>query len=201
MTQSFISNAQEFYSADDIEIGWKYWSSESSLYYLCDNGNKVNLSCIPILEWDGASFSNPAEIVSTYIHKNKFLVLSFSKLEGIRLRNSSRNDKDLLNDINPIIDYLDQQSWYEINFDKISYDVIYNQLLIPCGIDNKGQANAICIKIKTPSSTKAVYTDQNFNESNTKYYDLQGKQVDINMVNDQIIIKTDGFNSTKIYKK
>lgn len=196
-----LACAQKFYEPSDIQVGWKYWSSETSWNYLINNGKKLNVSCLPKLQWSGTSLTNDAEIHTTYMLNNKFIVLSFSVKEGIRLRSSNANY--LLNNLNYSLSYVSTQPWYEIDFENIVYDPIFNQIMIPCGVDNNGAYNAICLSFtdnttKVPSMTE---DSEEFDEDRVKYFDLQGCEVDADTSKGKVLIKSDGRKSVKFYNK
>ena len=84
-----IASAQKFYTSSDVEVGWKYWSSQFSWDYLMSNGEKVTLSSLPKIQWTGGSMANPLEICATYLRNNKFLVITVYEQEGIRVCESN----------------------------------------------------------------------------------------------------------------
>lgn len=202
MLLPMFASAQKFYTSSEVQIGWKYWSSETSWNFLIQNGKKVTLSCIPNIQWSGGGMTNSAEICATYIHDKKFVVITFSEEEGIRLRESNLNHK--FSDLYSSIAYVSNQPWYEIDFENIIYDSTFNRIMIPCGMDYNGNNNAICIDFIDPLlSTKSITDDNNmvFDEEKVKFYNLQGYEVEPDKAKGQVVIKTDGKNSKKIYNK
>ncbi|MGL5014309.1 MAG: hypothetical protein ACRC6V_08470 [Bacteroidales bacterium] len=196
----FFANAQKFYSESDIEISWKYWRDDNSWQHLINNGVNIPISCIPKLEWKGGMMNNPAEICLTYLHNNKFIVITFCESEGIKLREAESNYNFKGTNF---MNYLSNQIWYEIDFENIIYDSTFNRIMIPCGRDNNGYNNAICIDFtKTSTSNSPIKGESiQFDESKVKHYNLQGNEIDIEKNKNQIIIKSDGLNTLKFFNK
>lgn len=196
-----MANAQKFYTSSDIEVGWKYWNSETSWNYLISNGKKVTLSCLPQIQSSGLNLSSPTEICTTFLLNNKFIVITFSESEGIRL--STAGAAITFSSLYSIMAYVSSQLWFEIDFGNIVYDPIFNRIMIPCGVDNSGNYNAICVDfVNSSSSVKSIKSDEKeFDESNVKYYNLQGIKVDVENAKGSILIKSDGHNSVKFYNK
>ena len=204
---------QKFYSIDDYTIGWKYWSSESDLNYLVNKGKKPTISCQPNY-WTSSGFSmsgtNP-DVYATFLIKNKFLLITFTVNGNILIRSVQKdslwgNEYETksynIEDLYGTFSYMRDQSWFEIDFEKIVYDGIYDQIIIPCGKSNDNHYNTICLSFNTDTSVKESLSNQNsFDESNSKYYDIQGKRVDVNKVKNGIVIKSDGTKTKKFHIK
>lgn len=188
--------AQEYYTKDDVTIGWKFWDDQYSWDYLIGNGKPVTLTCSPHMNGNGVSFAYPTEIVATYLRNNKFLVLSFSKTLGIRLRteNGARTLAALLS----TLEYVESQSWYELDFEHIIYDSLFDRIMIPCGKDYNGYNNAICIDFNTNSAVSEYSMGE---VENLNFYDLSGKAVKPDNTNGDIIIKTAGKKSVKFFNR
>lgn len=201
-----IAKAQNFYAPEELEISWKYWASQSDWDYLIGNGKRLTYSCVPNFQFDSMNLSNPHEIITTYCHNNKFLVLSFhdtqysDKTKGIRIRYSRASNSNL-NYLLPTYPYVSSQPWYEIDFENIIFDSTFNRIMIPIGIDENGYHNAICIDFNSSSRIAShEVDDSDFDESKSKYYNAKGQQIDVNNVSDGIIIMTDGKKAKKIMK-
>lgn len=198
-----LASAQKFYDLSEAKPGWKVWDDQNDFDFLISQGDKLTISAIPKLEWDGASLTNPTEVCATYILNNKLLVLTISKEEGVRLRTS--NHIYSLADENNIFQYVMNQDWFEIDFGNIVYDKIFEQIIIPCGLDyyNNNRANAIVFEFNAEASSIYDKEKENveFDESKIKYYDLKGVEVNLDDNKGEILIKTDGENSKKIYNK
>ena len=201
-----ITKAQKYYAPEELEISWKYWTSQSDWYYLIGNGKKLTYSCVPNLSFDGIGLTNCHEIVTTYCHNNKFLVLTFNDnqeniyYKGIRIRYGSSANSNLYK-LLPTYPYVSSQPWYEIDFENIIYDPAFNRIMIPIGIDENGYHNAICIGFNSSSRIAShEVDDSDFDESKIKYYNVKGQQIDVNNVSDGIIIMTDGKKAKKIMK-
>ena len=95
------------------------------------------------------------------------------------------------------------QFWFELDFENIIYDAIFNRIMIPCGTDYNGYPNAICVDFLDTASgmSSTRYDDVEFDEDNVRYFNLQGIEVDADAANDEVIIKTDGRRSLKIFNK
>ena len=189
-------NAQEYYTKEDVTIGWKYWDDSYSWEYLIGNGKPVILSCSPQMNGNGISFTYPTEIVATYLKNNKFLVLSFSKSLGIRLRteNGTWDFSALLS----TMEYVQSQMWYEIDFEHIIYDSVFDRIMIPCGKDYNGYYNAICVDFKSSSAVSEFSLEDN---DHLNYYDLSGKTIAPTKASGDIIIKNNGKKSVKYFNK
>lgn len=200
-----ITNAQKYYSPNELKIKWKYWTSQNSWDYLIDNGKKLSYSCIPNLQDESMSLLNMHEIVATYCLRNKFIVLTFNSdtdpnYGGIRLRYGSRYNWNLSSMMSSY-SYLLKQPWYDIDFENIVYDATFDRIMIPIGIDENGYHNAICIDFTVDTRVAAnEISDNKFDESKTRYYNVNGQQIDPNSISDGILIKTDGKKSIKIIK-
>ncbi len=188
-------NAQKFYSTNDVDVSWKYWSEENSWDYLIDNGEKIPYSAAPYLRGGGNYFVGPDEICYTYFKNGKFLVLTMSEEEGLRLRTGYSAEK-----IGKGFEYIKNCSWYEIDFEHIVYDSTFNRIMIPCGIDENGYHNAICIDFdNTSSHVKSV---KNNNDSQpTNYYDLEGNIINPDNYKGNIVIKRQGCKAQKYINK
>ena len=191
-----FASAQNYYSEDEITIGWRYWTDTYSWDYLISNGKPVTISCSPNLNAEGSYLSFPTEIVATCLRHNKFLVLTFSKRLGIRLR--CDNTPVQLSKYYSWSQVMNQ-SWFEIDYEHIIYDATYDRIMIPCGTDYSGYPNALCIDLKDTSAARSVEVDRK--EGKTRYYDLSGKAVDLEESNGKVVIKTDGRKSVKIINK
>jgi len=199
-----MANAQKFYSSSDVEVSWKYWDSEISWNYLVNNGKKLSLSCLPPIQSSGITMTNPIEICATYLLKKKFIVITFSESEGIKLRTSGPAVS--FSSLFGGMSYVSQQTWYNIDFENIVYDPIFNRIMIPCGVDNNGYFNAICVKfLDSNTSVESIKSDndeQDFDESKVKYYDLLGREVNpIENSKGRILIKSDGKKTVKFLSK
>ena len=194
-------NAQRFVSPSDITVQWKYWSDSAGWDFLINNGTPASLSCIPNFNYDGISLTNPAEICATFHRNNKFLVISFSNDTNIRMCTAYGRSSIALQGGVP---YVQTQSWYEIDFEHIIYDPIFDCVMIPCGIDYNGYHNAICIEFNDTASgikDRLSMDEDEENEEDVKYYDLQGKQVELDDTKGQILIKSGRKNTQKIFNR
>lgn len=197
---SITVNAQKFYSSSEVEIGWKFWDNESGWNFLINNGKKLTISCLPTITSSRVNLANPTEICAFILLNKKFILITFSESEGIKLR-TSNSAITFLSMYNPM-SYVSSRPWYDIDFENIVYDPIFNQIMIPCGIDDTGNFNAICINFIASSSNPISMSENEFNESKVKYYDLQGREVKKNESSKgRILIKTDGKKSVKIINK
>jgi hypothetical protein len=188
--------AQEYYTKDDVTIGWKFWDDQYSWDWLIGNGKPLTLSCAPSMNGGGTSFTYPSEIVATLVKENKFLVISFSKELGIRLR--TEKVTRTFNQLFSTIDYVQEQMWYELDFEHIVYDEIFNRVMIPCGRDYNGYNNAICVDFNTSSAVSEMDFD---NEGKLSYYDLSGKAVELDNSKGNVIIKKSGDKTVKVINK
>lgn len=200
------TKAQKFYSKNELNVSWKYWSNYSDWEYLINNGTKIKYSCVPNFNYQTWSINNPIEIIATYCRNNKFIIISFSEerdydnYSGIRIRDNSY-DVNNITKLCEDLQYAKQFSWYEIDFDNIVYDSFFDRVMIPIGVDYNGYHHAICIGFSDTQSLNSVTIDDTtFNEENVEYYNIKGEQIDINSANDKIIIKTDGKKSVKFLK-
>ena len=199
-----ITKAQKYYEPEELEITWRYWTEQYGWDYLIGNGKKLTYSCIPNLDFPSIGLSNYNEIVTTYCHRNKFIVLTFnsdtdSRYGGIRLRYGTYSRKNMSSLLSSYT-YLRGKLWYEIDFENIIYEPTFDRIMIPIGQDENGYFNAICIDFKWNTRVSIPDMGDNFDESKTKYYNLKGEQIDAENVSDGIIIKTDGKKTSKILK-
>lgn len=188
--------AQEYYTKDDVTIGWKFWDDQYSWDWLIGNGKPLTLSCAPSMNGGGVSFTYPSEIVATLVKDNKFLVISFSKELGIRLR--TEKVTRTFNQLFSTIDYVQEQMWYELDFEHIVYDEIFNRVMIPCGRDYNGYNNAICVDFNTSSAVSEMDFD---NEGKLSYFDLSGKAVELDNSKGNVIIQKSGGKTVKVINK
>lgn len=191
------AHAQNFYSSSEVTLEWKYWTDDNSWDYLIQNGKPVTISCAPRLDSESISLTYPTEIIATYIRANKFLVISFSNNLGIRLREgySAKSFERL----NTIMSYVQEQSWFEIDFEHIVYEPSFDRIMIPCGIDYNGLHNALCIDFITSTAVKSMTQDSS--NSEIRYYDMTGKCVELDDVKGQIVIQTNGNTSVKFLNR
>ena len=201
-----LANAQRLYDPEELEFSWKYWSDTSSWDYLIGNGKKLSFSCVPNLSSEGISLTNSHEIITTYCHNNKFLVLSFLSdtsmyYGGIRIRYGKSNNSSISNYMSTY-SYVCGMYWYDIDFENVVYDATFDRIMIPIGIDENGYHNAICIDFSVDTRVAAnEISDNKFDESKTRYYNANGQQIDPNSISDGILIKTDGKKTIKIIKQ
>lgn len=202
---SLSVNAQKYYTKDDVTVSWKYWSDLNSWDWLISNGKKITINCFPHIVTDGMNLINPPEIIATYCRNNKFIVLKFNEENSDSQHNGIRITTNIgdthLSKVLPTYSYLEERPWYEIDFENIIYEPMYDRIMIPIGIDENGYHNAICIDFAISSGIPQRQNEiQHFDENKVKYYNLLGEEVDIDNVSGQIVIKTDGKMSQKIFK-
>lgn len=187
-------NAQKFYSKKDVSVSLKGGWVENSWDFLIENGEKIPYSAAPYLRGGKNNFVGPDEICYTYFKNGKFLVLTISEEEGLRLRTGYNAEKICDN-----FEYIKNFSWYEIDFEHIVYDSTFNRILIPCGIDEDGYHYAICIGFDASSSVESVKSN-NDNQPAT-YYDLEGRIINPDNYKGNIVIKRQGNKSKKYINK
>lgn len=201
-----IANAQRYYNPEELQFSWLYWSDSSSWDYLINNGKRLTLSCVPNFDFESMSLTNQHEIIATHCRNNTFIVLSFnsnfsSYRGGIRLRYGVSSTVNLSNYLFSVYNYLLNTEWFNIDFENIVYDSIYDRIMIPIGVDENGYNNAICIDFASDTRVEAIGSDNNeFDENKTKYYTINGQQINPDNVSNGIIIKTDGKKTKKIVK-
>lgn len=194
---SLITNpvfCQKFYKTDEINVGWKYWADNYSWDYLIQNGVKLSYG-----------FSSTfKEITATYLKENKFIVLTFSPswerssqlwLEGSYGTLSGYKLENLYDPIS----YVYNQGWFEIDFENIIYEPIFNRIMIPCGVDYNGAHNAICIDFVSPSDNVREATGEV--KDDVICYDLSGRRIKVKNGMQSVFIQKRGNNSKKIFKK
>lgn len=183
--------AQDFYSSNDIEISWKYWDDDNGWEWLINNGTKIPCSC--------ETTARPIRINYFYQKDNKFLIFTFRLNNWITLE--TENDFGTnFSELFPTISYVMGMDWFKIDFDHIVYDATWNRIMIPCGIDERGAHNAICIDFNTTdSSVENVKKDTK--EAIPEYYNLQGRKVNIDDEKGQILIKKEGSSTIKFLNK
>lgn len=183
--------AQDFYSSNDIEISWKYWEDDNGWEWLINNGTKIPCSCETV--------ARPIRVNYIYQKDNKFLFFSFSENIWIELQTESDFGTNF-SQLCQTISYVTKMDWFKIDFDHIVYDATWNRIMIPCGIDERGAHNAICIDFNTTaSSVENVKKDTK--EAIPEYYNLQGRKVNINDAKGQILIKKEGGSTIKFLNK
>lgn len=195
-----IMNAQEWYQPSDINAGWRVWDSVDAFNWLIDNGQKVNISINPQIDYKdetGSLHLNPSltEATCCFVRGNKLLGLTFSKKQGIKLHTEQNVYK--LADIYTAIGDLVKQYWFKIDFEKIAYSPILDWLIIPCGYYAYTGYNAIVINFNETNALNDVYSGSSIGgDKKEQYYSIQGIPIDENQQG-QIIIKTDGKNTIK----
>ena len=189
--------AQQFYEPSDIEATWRVWDSQATFDWLIQNGQKVDVSVNPAPRYSKSTMVVPTEICLSFLKDNRFLCLTFSKSEGIRM--FTENDVFTLSSHFYAIKNLVQQSWFNIDFEHIVYSEPLGWLLIPCGYYEYTGYNAIAINFADVSQVNDIQY-QSYT-GNTEYYNLQGLKVDPEKTKGQVLIKTDGKKSEKVLNK
>lgn len=189
----FVSNAQVFYEPSEIDAMWRVWDSADTFNWILQNGQKVNVSINPKIqftnEFGGSnSIYSVTEVSVCFVRNNKILALTFSKSQGIRMYTEKNIYK--LSDTFSAVNSLVQQSWFNIDFENITYSPILDWLIIPCGYYYYSGYNALSINLNTEGGVYDVYTDSSVADTEAKYYNLQGMPVDENSKG-QVIIKKD----------
>lgn len=196
------ASAQKFYTPDEINVRWMYWEDDYSFKYLIENGKKVSLASIPSFDYKSSGANQPMpgiDIAATYCLNNKFIVLVFKDNDNrFRTRIDSRTYDYYFRDLYTNYKYVTDQIWYEIDFENIVYEPIYNRIMIPIGRSEQGQ-NAWCIDLtSTPSGVKSV--EMELEDGTSKTYDLRGVEVDENTAKG-VVIKKEGNTAKKYFKK
>ncbi|MDE5790275.1 MAG: hypothetical protein K2H96_03480 [Muribaculaceae bacterium] len=189
--------AQQFYEPSDIDAMWRVWDSQATLDWLIQNGQRVNVSVNPAPRYSKSTMVVPTEICLSFLKDNRFLCLTFSQSEGIRM--FTENDVYSLSSSFYAIANLMQQSWFNIDFEHIVYSEPLGWLLIPCGYYEYTGYNAIAINFVDLSQVNDFSYQSN--TGNTEYYNLQGLKVDPQKNYGEILIKTNGIKSEKIFNK
>lgn len=193
-----LIQAQEFYEPSDIDAMWRVWKDKTAYDWVIQNGKKVDVSVNPT-HWSSTShLSFPNEVCLSFLKDNKFLCLTFSKSEGIRMYTQIWVYK--LESHYTEIKNLVQQNWFNIDFEHIVYNDVLGWLIIPCGFSyyNNGN-NAIAINFATADGINTIQYDPIMEEE--EYYNLQGNKVSVDESKGQIIIKTDGRSAKKILNR
>ena len=176
-----ITKAQKYYEPEELEITWRYWTEQYGWDYLIGNGKKLTYSCIPNLDFPSIGLSNYNEIVTTYCHRNKFIVLTFnsdtdSRYGGIRLRYGTYSRKNIITYAglsDEELKEIENQVRRKADFENIIYEPTFDRIMIPIGQDENGYFNAICIDFKGNTRVSIPDMGDNFDESKTKYYNLK----------------------------
>lgn len=194
--------AQQFWQPSEIDALWRVWDSADTFNWLIESGQKVEVSFNPLIRYTNdyggtSSMTSVTEVSVCFIRNNKVLALTFSKSQGIRMY--SENNVYKLSDTYSAIGSLEQQYWFNIDFERIVYSPILDWLLIPCGYHEYIGHNAIAISFSPESSIAEIQS--NIGNSNSEYYNLQGIAVDPENAKGQILIKTDGRTSEKILNR
>ena len=199
MMLPIITEAQNYYAPSEIDAMWRVWDSYDTFNWLIGNGEKVNVSINPKIQYTNehggnTSVNSVTEASICFIRNNKLLAMTFSKSQGIRLY----TEKDIykLADTYSVVANLMQQYWFDIDFEHIVYSPALDWLLIPCGYFEYTGYNAIAINLNTGSGINDVYSDASSGGDETKYFNIQGIQVDMN-TKGQIVIKKDGNKVSK----
>ena len=199
----FVPNlkAQSFYSLSDLEIGNYHWESEEYFDYLISHGQKISYSSSLYASYGTSSTAGVTpEIVYTFLKDGKFLCFSFAGYGPIL---HSNGKAQMLRYEDSSINYVMNQSYFNIDFENIVYDPIFDQVLIPCGYsdsDSNRGYNAICLKFNKGSYEMPVIPDE-LDENEAHYFDLRGRLVDPETSKESILIKTDGKKSVKFLNK
>lgn len=189
--------AQEFYEPSDLDVMWRVWDDEWTFNWLIENGNKVDVSVNPAPRYSHSSVVAPTEVCLSFVKNNKFLCLTFSKSEGIRM--FTENQVYTLANHFSSISSLVQQYWFNIDFDRIVFNEVLGWLLIPCGYYGYTGYNAIAINFADMSAVNEVkYLPS---DEDVEYYNLQGMKIDEEDAKGQILIRKEGAKSTKIMRR
>ena len=187
----FIGNAQSFYEPSQLNVQLKVWDSDEDVIYLAQSGKPVTFG------W--ALNGSDAGITATYYHENKFIALWIQN-EQISIRTA--NNSYSLSSLNEALGYLEYMPWYMgIRYDMVVYDIWWNRILIPIGIDlGTGKSYAISIYFNNPSFVPSVQADLPDTDE-MRYYNLQGIEVNPDNSKGQVLIQTNGRTSKKILNR
>ncbi|MDE6010759.1 MAG: hypothetical protein K2F87_04835 [Muribaculaceae bacterium] len=191
-----IVQAQQFYEPSELDAMWRVWDSEIAFDWLIQNGQHITVNANPAPRYSHTSMTVPTEVCLTFVKDNKILCLTFSQSEGIRI--FTENNVYHLHEQYLAINALIQQSWFNIDFEHITYSEALGWVLIPCGY--YAGYNAIAINFDGATSIEIIQSDITINES-VEYYNLQGLKVDPEKTKGEILIKTDGRKSEKVFNK
>lgn len=193
----FANKAQEYFAPSDIDVSWRVWDNQTTFDWLISNGTKIDVAVNPAIKYSRNSVGSVTEVCLTYVRNNKFLALTFSKTEGIRL--FTENDVYKLSDYYSPVQNLMQQYWFNIDFEHIVFSPQLDWLIIPCGYFQYTGYNAIAIMF-TNAGVNDVYSTSPGSETE-HIYNLDGVEVDEGATKGQILIRTDGKKSVKFLNK
>lgn len=187
-----------FYHANELNAQLRVWDSEADVDYLVDHGKPVSWT------YSFHTATNRCEMYCTYAKDGKFLTLGFNSFR-IYLCEGAGVATDFGQLFDDMFSYFEYYSFFSgFKFEKIVYDIWWNRILIPIGTDPySGMSYAISVYFEDNSTNikEMSVGEEEFNESDTKYYNMQGQQVDLENAKGQIIIKTDGKKSKKIINR
>lgn len=195
-TLAFHVNASQsvFYSTSEIEAGWKYWDSEYSWNYLIENGEKIN----PIpSNYNTEYVYSSTGIKISYVRQNKIfwvdLYFGYDSF-GMIFNNFFAVSPDMYD-----YNYVISRDWFQIDLEHIVYDSVFDRIMIPCGVDDCGNHNAICFTFKDNSGYAPKMDNDELEE--TKYFNLSGIAISPDSNKEGIIIEKRGNKTKKVIQK